>query len=336
MNKYMFMIVLLVLIIAGWSAAWLYGREILSERLEAERAGMARYGTELTCAQLVVAGYPFRYEVRCADLDAAGKGATGSLGSLNAVALIYNPRHIILEASPPFSVSLKDIGETAQILWDTARASVRFGENGVGKVDVVVTGPDVTASNPFAVMEAVAEKAELHLRPVPEASTDLDGFLSADGLRTPVLPTQEASFDLRAHVRLKNGMALLAGADAMQLRRMAGGVLPLELVLFELKTDASMLTASGDLQVNPDGTLSGTLDLALSQPDRALDIFTPLMPPGNTAFAAADGLFKSLKPSEKDAAGAPVLRLPMVVDRGVMRIGFLVLGTLPPVLTPLQ
>lgn len=63
----------IVLVIAGWSAAWFYGQSVLREQLDRQIVRMADQGLDVSCADLAIAGYPFRYEVSCADMRSADR-----------------------------------------------------------------------------------------------------------------------------------------------------------------------------------------------------------------------------------------------------------------------
>jgi hypothetical protein len=104
---YILMIAAIVAVIAAWSAAWFYGRSVLAAQLDRQIGRLADNGVDLSCADLTIAGYPFRYEVACRSLRSSDRsGAAGSLGGLSAVALIYNPSHAIFEAASPASVAV--------------------------------------------------------------------------------------------------------------------------------------------------------------------------------------------------------------------------------------
>jgi len=105
---------LVIVIATGWSLYWYIASEkakqSFTDYLEKNRAT----GVDIVCAHPVWGGFPFRFELTCDRLGAAGLRAGVQVdfagGKTNAVALAYNPFHLIVEISGP--VSLTVIGRT--------------------------------------------------------------------------------------------------------------------------------------------------------------------------------------------------------------------------------
>lgn len=320
-----------VLVIAGWSAAWFYGQSVLREQLDRQIVRMADQGLDVSCADLAIAGYPFRYEVSCADMRSADRrGTAASLGGLNAVALIYNPWHVIFEAKSPAAMSVPVNGLEGGLTWQTARASVKFSDNALGSFDAVIDKPEAAFDTALARGLFAAEKSEVHLRKQPESAATLESFVTVQDLSLKSLPELQQTISLRSHARIEGGTALLAGADLVSLVRAQGGELPVELVLTEILLGAGKATASGNLVLSGDGTLSGSLELNLGNPDALLDSVKPLFPPEDQTFSLLQNVVKSLEPAAREVDGVRTITLPVSVDRGMVRIGFLPLGQIPP------
>ncbi len=321
----------IVLVIAGWSAAWFYGQSVLREQLDRQIVRMADQGLDVSCADLAIAGYPFRYEVSCADMRSADRwGTAASLGGLNAVALIYNPWHVIFEAKSPAAMSVPVNGLEGGLTWQTARASVKFSDNALGSFDAVIDKPEAAFDTALARGLFAAEKSEVHLRKQPDSAATLESFVTVQDLSLKSLPELQQTISLRSHARIEGGTALLAGADLVSLVRAQGGELPVELVLTEILLGAGKATASGNLVLSGDGTLSGSLELNLGNPDALLDSVKPLFPPEDQTFSLLQNVVKSLEPAAREVDGVRTITLPISVDRGVVRIGFLPLGQIPP------
>ncbi|WP_305986690.1 DUF2125 domain-containing protein [Roseibium sp. MMSF_3544] len=330
-RRYIILLCIIFLVIAGWSGAWMFGRSILSDQLDQQLQAMARGGVDVSCADLSIGGYPFRYEVYCRDLVSRDQtGAAGSLGALNAVALIYNPRHIIFEAHAPASVAEPLSGLLGEMKWETARASVKFSDAALGALDAVLQKPEAAVENSVSSGLFSADKAELHLRKTPDQADAVDGFVSVDALQLKSLPEIGETIDLRGHLQVPGGAALLAGADLVTLVRMNDGRLPVKLVLMETVIGESRLGASGDLVINGNGTLSGNVAVTIGNADGLLQMLKPLFPPQDNSFSLVESVVQSLKAAETDVEGVPSITLPMVIDEGIVRVGFLTLGRVPP------
>ncbi len=88
---------LLVLVAALWTAGVLGPGQggTGDRRLDRPRGRRRR---TWTCADRAIGGYPFRLELRCAALRFARSDVAFSVGPVVAVAQVYQPRHVILEA----------------------------------------------------------------------------------------------------------------------------------------------------------------------------------------------------------------------------------------------
>ncbi|MEM8701812.1 MAG: DUF2125 domain-containing protein [Pseudomonadota bacterium] len=330
-RRYILLICAIVLVIAGWSGAWLFGRSVLADQLDTQLQALKTNGLDLSCSDLAIAGYPFRYEVYCRDLASNDRyGTKGTLGGLNAVALIYNPWHIIFEAKAPASIAEPLSGLLGEVRWDTARASVKFSSSSLGAFDAVLQKPEAAFENPVSRGLFAAEKAELHLRNAPETANAVDGFVSVDALQLKSLPEFSALIDMRSHVQVTGGAALLGGANLAGLVRQQNGRLPVKLVLFETVLGDSRVAAAGDLLINGDGTVSGNVNLTIGNADGLLELIKPLFPPQDNSFSIVSSVVQSLKGAESEVDGIPSITLPVMIDQGLIRIGFLTLGRIPP------
>lgn len=327
---YILLITAVVVVVAGWSAAWFYGRSVLAGQLDLQMQRMAQQGVDLSCADLAIAGFPFRYEVSCRDMRSADRrGATGSLAGLNAVALVYNPWHVIFEARSPAQMSVPLNGLAGGLDWTTARASLKFSDNALGAFDAVIDEPEVSVTTPVSAGEVSADKAELHLREAPDVDGMLEGFVTVDNLTLASLPDLREAVGLRSHVRVGGGMALLAGADLVSLVR-ARGELPVRLMLAEATLGNSRAVASGDLVVAGDGTLTGTLEVALGNADVLLRTLKPLFPPQDSTFALIENMVRGLDPAATEIDGMRTITIPVTFNRGLVQIGLLPVGRIPP------
>ncbi|WP_420413013.1 DUF2125 domain-containing protein [Roseibium sp.] len=330
-RKYLLLLAAILLVAAGWSGAWAYGRSVLASQIDQKLAQVSDLGTEVNCRDLDIGGYPFRYEIYCKDLRAADlSGAESSVAGLNAVALVYNPWHVILEAKTPAAVSVPLKGFAGELSWETAWASAKYSMDSLGDVDVVLTQPELNFQNPLASGRAGSAKAELHLRASPDETGAVDGFVSIDGLTSELMPSLASPVDTRFHVRVRDAAPLLAGADLRWIIQELGGELPVRLELAEIAMGMSRFGASGDLTVNGAGALSGTLTLTLVQPDGFLKTIQPLFPAGSNEFSILESLLTSLKPTGTDHRGDPAIEFPLILDHGLMRVGFITLGRIPP------
>lgn|GEM_PF-1235970 len=329
-RRYVLLIAAIIVVIAGWSGAWFYGRSVLAGEIDRQIAALDSQGIDFTCADLAIAGFPFRYEVSCRDLQSQDRwGSGGSLGGLMAVALIYNPWHVIFEAKSPAAVTVPVNGLQGEVTFETARASVKFSETSVGSLAAVLEKPEAAVETAFSAGLFAADMAEAHLRTVPERPDVLEGFLTVADLRLKSLPELQESVSLRGHIRIDGGAGLLAGADLYSLIREKGEV-PLELVLLEATLGESRVAANGDLMLDGSGTLSGSLKLDIGNAERLLQNLKPLLPRDGRTYSLLENIVKSLEPAATEIDGVRTISLPVAIDRGQIRVGFLPVGEIPP------
>jgi len=328
---YILLITAIVVVIAGWSAAWAYGRSLLADQVDVQLQRMATQGLDLSCGDLSIAGYPFRYEVTCEDMQSQDRfGATGSLGGLNAVALVYNPRHIIFEARSPAAMAVPLSGLQGDVSWATARASMKFSDEALGALDAVVVEPEALVGTAPSAGAFAADKAEVHLREVPDVAGMLEGFVTVDRLALKSLPQLPQSVMLRGHARIEGGMALMAGANLASLVRVQNGALPIRLMLAEAVLDESRVVATGDVVLQGDGTLSGALEVTIGNADKLLETLKPLFPDQDQTFPLLEGVVKSLDTAATETDGVRSIKIPVTISQGVVQVGLLPVGRIPP------
>src|SRR3982074_3864853 len=107
--------VLLLVAAAAWSAFWLFSASQVDVRADAWRAQEAKSGRVYDCAKRSVAGFPFRFEVRCDGASVALVSQTASqtpftarLGEILVVAQIYDPKLLIAEFAAPATITDRD------------------------------------------------------------------------------------------------------------------------------------------------------------------------------------------------------------------------------------
>lgn len=92
---------LVLLLLAGWSAFWLYASAAARSAADAARQRLAADGIRLDCAGEKWGGYPFRFEFTCDSPRLSTPQGTATATRLAAIAQAYNPRHLILLIDGP-------------------------------------------------------------------------------------------------------------------------------------------------------------------------------------------------------------------------------------------
>ncbi|MBD1546479.1 DUF2125 domain-containing protein [Roseibium aggregatum] len=329
--RYITMAAAVAVLIAVWSGGWFYIRGLVDQRMTAGLDAINGSGNLIACKDREIGGFPFRFEVGCiGPVITDPSGLSVSLKRLEAVALVYNPWHVIFEADGPAAAGLPVQGNALSATWTSALSSMRVSGNGIRRADLSVKDFDL-ASNDIDFAGLKAKTVEFHARPVPETPDAIEAFGSADGLQVHQPGGLAAPVDTRVHLRLENGLALFSAAPLSALPHDDDGSLPIDLVWMSLKSEQTEITASGHLRLTADGTLSGKVDLKIKGIDQADDLLSRL-------FAAETGIPSTLKGTaiafgvrETDPDGTPVTHLPLTIDGGALRVGIVPLGiTIPP------
>jgi len=181
--------VLLLLVAIAWSVAWFVIRNRTSDALDAMLANEARAGRQWACADRTIGGFPFRIEVICPSLTLQRGEASASFGRVEAVAQVYQPRHVITEVSGPLRVT--DGSTTVDGTWRLLETSVRSSPAGFERISLVAEEPNlkITGAAPSEIALA-SQGLEAHLRPNParaQAEGAYDAAFSARQARLPGL-----------------------------------------------------------------------------------------------------------------------------------------------------
>jgi hypothetical protein len=321
-------LVALVLLVAGlWSAYWSIARGMALDVLRNVTEAARVEGGEIACGGQRLGGFPFHLQLDCTPFSLRSpRGESAGFGGVRAVALAYNPWHVILEAESPARAELIP-GGLLSGRWETARASFRVGTAAIERADIELTAPDLGIELPGLAAALKARVASLHLRRTPGRASDADIALAASAL---TLPDVLQPLDLHASLTLKGGAALLSGdnADPALLLRQEEAV---ELAEARLSAGDVTARATGTLWLDPAGRLNGTLPLTVAGADRLPQLLAPYFPQGSNVPATLSGALAGFgAPTELD--GVAAVTVPVSFDAGVARVGIIPVGKLPPLL----
>ncbi|WAP68053.1 DUF2125 domain-containing protein [Jiella pelagia] len=231
-----------VLLAAALSGAWFYLAGRLDDELTRAIEQAAGRGTDITCPDREVFGFPFRIGFRCDSISVVRAGdrpfeARG--GAVRTAAQIYRPNHVVAEVDAPLRVATPEM-PPLDIRWDLAQASATFWTEGLDRFSLVTEEPRVGIVVPGdgggdrPVVEAAQSEAHARRR-----DDDLDIFTLMKGGKltfagAPDLPPLEASTDLT----IAGAGDWLSGAARGQTGRelFAGRQVSLRSLLLEMDT----------------------------------------------------------------------------------------------------
>jgi len=277
----LFIVPVLVLIAAAaWSAFWFYAASEVGVRADAWRAQEAKSGRVYDCAKRTVAGFPFRFEVRCDGASVALVSQTASntpftakLGEILVVAQVYDPKLVIAEFAAPASIAIPE-QSPLRVDWSKARASV-VGLPAVpqrGSIAFDDVSIDRINSSSLQIPVARAKHVELHGRLAEGSPTDRPVieavFQMNDGSVQGVHPVLAEPFnaDVRAKLTGLRDFAPKPWPERFREIAAAGG--KVEIVQSRIQQGEMISVAAGTLSLNANGNIDGELQMTVAGLER--------------------------------------------------------------------
>ncbi|MBZ6077706.1 DUF2125 domain-containing protein [Microvirga puerhi] len=314
---------LLLLVAVAWSIGWFIIRSRTTDSIDTWFGLEAKAGRQWTCQDRTVQGFPFRIEVTCGSLNLTHGAITASFGRVESVAQVYQPRFVITEIEGP--LRLTDGTSTIEGRWDLLQTSVHATTAGLQRLSAVANNPTVTVTgltpDPIVVS---SRETEFHVRPDPSRSQDkaYDVALSLDKAQIPALNNLLGSAeptDLQADLTITQAEGFRGRPIAEELERWRndGGRLAVEML--SLNKGARRIEAKGELGIDADHRLSGTLNVAASGLDSLIGALMGKRPVGallGTLFG--QGTRPNAAPADKPAlTPLPPLRF----ENGLLALG---------------
>ena len=304
-------VVLLILLGAAWTAAWFYIRDRVGAEIDARLALEARAGRQWTCADRRIAGFPGRIEVSCESLSLQRGGVTGSVGRVQSVAQVYQPRFVITEVDGP--LNLTDGRITLQGDWRLLETSVRAAPGGLQRASLVVEAPRFTVTGTEADPVTLAgDRLEAHLRPNPGRAAEraFDLALEARQAKLPVLDPLLGGpepVNLGVDLTATQAEGFRGGPVLTEVERwrQAGG--QLDVLRFSVEKGPRRLEARGTLRLDELHRAAGDFNLSAAGLDQLVATLTGNRVGGNLLGALLGG-----KPPAEPGAAPGLKPLPPI------------------------
>jgi hypothetical protein len=275
-----FMPVLLLIAAAAWSAFWFYAASEVGVKADAWRAQEAKSGRVYDCARRTVAGFPFRFEVRCDGASVslvsqtAGQAATQApvtarLDEILVVAQVYDPKLLIAEFTAPATISDSRGLPSMSVNWRTARSSVVGLPAIPQRASIVFDDPQIERVNGSVLTPlASARHIELHGRLAEGSSADhpvIETVLKIEGGSVQdVHPLLAQPFDADVRTMLSGLKDFAPKPWPERFREIAAAGGHAEIVQSRIQQGDLIAVAAGQLGLNPDGRLDGELQMTVA------------------------------------------------------------------------
>ena len=178
----------------------------------------------IDCSDKTVRGWPFRMTLVCESIDVGAQDFQVAANGLRAVAMVYNPSHLIVEADSPVEIAGTQLSGPVTAQWKSGRASLQLSQNIVDRASFVFSDLALDSTTFLPLANPTADTVEVHLRR-SEQPQDLDVAIMsrtvASYFGTAALPefdldvlatiTDGAHFLVSQSKRFKIGSGLTAG-----------------------------------------------------------------------------------------------------------------------------
>lgn len=309
----------IVMVIAGYTAAWHYAADYVVREVKAGIAAANTSGRRANCENAEVRGYPFRLGVFCQSVlfEDARAGLGVRARALRSAAQVYAPTHVIAELDGPATVQAPGIN-AVDIAWSSLQASLRIAAPLPERLSIEGKDVRLALDEPGDISPPLgrAKNAQFHARP---NGNDLDIAVRFDELEVErmvtggaLLPPLSGLVDISA----KDGVLLMqSGVETLRGR---SGTIRDATVSIDQDTGA---TVRGPVSVDEAGLVDAELEITLRNPRALARVLGDLMPESRQQIE----LGLSALGSGGDAAS-----LPLRIVKGDVSLGFLSLGSLPP------
>ncbi|MGG9999392.1 DUF2125 domain-containing protein [Pseudovibrio ascidiaceicola] len=326
-SAYFVLAILVALIIGGWSAYWAVGRGIVSDVIRNGVKVAEADGGSLECGDQQLGGYPFRFELTCTPFRMDKNGEWYFINELRGVALAYNPTHVIFEATGPAEMNFGQQGPAYSAHWKTAQASVVAENSKPAKIDAVFKEPMLTYTIGEQSVELNAKLTEAHMRRVESNEDALDLAVQINGL-TAGKVSDDVPLDISLVMQLPEGSKLLDGKVRNIADLMVDEELKVNVSSLQLKSGEFSVNTGGDLVIDRQGRLNGTLPLVITGIHQLEDVLRPLFPQGSKTLESLQKTAMSIGQGSA-VNGVPTLKIPVTIENGRARIAFFDLGPVP-------
>lgn len=327
------MLVLVLLIAAGWTGVWFYASREANNRFDLFLADETARGREWTCHDRFGGGYPFRVEIGCTAIegtitDPEGRRYKIAAGRFELLAQAYELGRVIARLDGPFNLAAGDGDMLIRGDWRSLRASAHARPRRIDQIDVVARGVTGDAPGlagfPGQTNKFAADTLEMHarIRERHGETGDIDLAASGEGILFAPEGNAPPPFSLEMNGLARNAPLRRTG-DPLAFFAGAGGALDIERL--KLVQNGSMIYLRGSLrlddQMRPEGDLrlaAGGGDLRTPGAEGAFGGILPIV---------AMALRFAGQPTEID--GEPASAADLTIRGGEVRLGPITLGTVP-------
>lgn len=276
MRKFVVLLVVVLAIAAAWSGAWFYGAGTIRAAVDRLGSNDGETQPRVTCGRFAVTGFPFRFDLECADATIVSGDVTTTLAGFRASVLAYNPTQAKLSWLAPMTVADAFSGAQSRIDFAGAEGSVRLkprdtleGLTGAGwRIERVSLVADDIAWVDTVLGDKLtlgASHLEAHLLDMPErhdadaATSALAAYAQLSEAVAPDLGVTGGEASLEAELSGLPDDLRAFGEETLRSWQAAGG--QLKLVGLRGEAGEEFIDSTGTLALDAGGRLDGQIEL---------------------------------------------------------------------------
>ncbi len=257
--------VVVLLICAVYTGAWFWAADQIRHYEREAETGDGVSEPKIACGSFFVGGFPFGFDLTCADATVTMADTTVTVKGLKASAEVYNPTHILVFAEAPVNIADAFTGSSSRLDFASLEGSARLEGWRIGRVSLIVEQP---VWNDTVVEDRLIGKAdhiEAHLVDLParhDAKAGLAAlgeYVQVDNLNVPGFEIAAGKSTFQGELTNVPDDVRTYDADLARRWQAAGG--QFTLVGFTGEDGANKFDAKGNFSLSPQGYLGGQLEL---------------------------------------------------------------------------
>ena len=316
---------------AGWSAFWWFAASTVDNAATDAIARAGSRGIVIDCPNKQVRGWPFRMTLICDGVSVETNHIRAGANGLRAVALVYDPSHLIVEVDSPFEFVDGRLRGPVKAQWKSGRASFQLSRDLLDNASITFTGIAVETAAFFPLTDPSAENLQVHVRRSAEPA-NLDVAISTSSVATSFGGIALPLFDLDIRATIVGGGNLLVGQGQRFFERVKAGGAAIELGRALLGIGEARVEASGVFSIAKNGHLNAQPRIAVANVRALVDELAKI--PGFDASRLQPFLSVFSGFGEKTFIdGSPANAVTLSIRDGYVMMGLLPLGRLPPLAT---
>jgi len=278
MRKFLFLMIFIIVIVAGWSAVWIYAAQRIDAEAKSLFASTANTQQQVDCEQFNISGFPFRFDITCTNLTINSTDTSLNIPEIKVTVLVYRPTHALVFAEGPAVMENIFSGSKRQLNWNSLRASVRT--NGWSLARVSIEGENIELVDTIIGQTLIAssQQINMHLIDDPDIYNE-DKKLQSFGIFATLSDIEVPEFSF-ANASIQAQATVSAMPDDLRLWTLANissnwfeNQTGIDVLKFEGNDESSSFSVLGNLTTTAQSMPNGDFDFTSKNLDTRFSAF---------------------------------------------------------------